>query len=100
MPRFVNHIDDRTIEAITSFYEDYLVSGSAFLDLMSSWVSHLPVSIKFSEVVGLGMNNDELKANNRLDSHLVHNPNNTPEIHIGQLDVRYSCDSCISAILG
>ena len=80
VPRFVNHIDDRTIEAITSFYEDYLVSGSAFLDLMSSWVSHLPVSIKFSEVVGLGMNNDELKANNRLDSHLVHNLNNTPEI--------------------
>ena len=80
VPRFVNHIDDRTIEAITSFYEDYLVSGSAFLDLMSSWVSHLPVSIKFSEVVGLGMNNDELKANNRLDRYLVHNLNSSPQI--------------------
>ena len=60
MPRFVNHIDEKTIEAITSFYEDYLVPGSAFVDLMSSWVSHLPISIKLKEVVGLGLNNDEL----------------------------------------
>ena len=80
VPRFVNHIDDITIAAITSFYEDYLVSGSTFLDLMSSWVSHLPVSLKFSQVVGLGMNNDELKANSRLDRYLVHNLNSSPEI--------------------
>ncbi len=80
LPRFVNHIDDKTIAAITSFYENYLVSDSVFLDLMSSWVSHLPVSVKFAEVVGLGMNNDELKANNRLDRYLVHNLNRSPEI--------------------
>ena len=80
LPRFVNHIDDKTIAAITSFYENYLVSKSVFLDLMSSWVSHLPVSVKFAEVVGLGMNNDELKANNRLDRYLVHNLNRSPEI--------------------
>ena len=80
VPRFVNHIDDRTIAAIISFYEEYLVSGSTFLDLMSSWVSHLPASLKFSEVVGLGMNNDELKANNRLDKYLVHNLNRSPDI--------------------
>ena len=46
VPRFVNHIDDKTIEAITSFYEDHLVPETAVVDLMSSWVSHLPASIK------------------------------------------------------
>jgi len=80
VPRFVNHIDEKTIEAITSFYEDYLVPGTGFVDLMSSWISHLPTSIKLKEVVGLGLNNDELKANNQLDRHLVHNLNHSPEI--------------------
>ena len=80
MPRFVNHIDEKTIEAITSFYEDYLVPETAFVDLMSSWVSHLPASIKLKEVVGLGLNNDELKANNQLDQFIVHNLNHSPEI--------------------
>ncbi len=79
-PRFVNHIDKKTIEAITSFYEDYLSPDSAFLDLMSSWVSHLPISKKFKQVVGLGLNHEELKANNRLDRYLVHNLNRSPEI--------------------
>ena len=80
VPRFVNHIDEKTIGAITSFYEDHLVPESAFVDLMSSWVSHLPISIKLKEVVGLGLNSDELKANNRLDRYLVHNLNRSPEI--------------------
>ena len=36
--------------------------------------------VKLKEVVGLGLNNDELRANDRLDRYLVHNLNRSPEI--------------------
>tara|TARA_B100001250_G_C19527668_1_gene668856 strand:- start:98 stop:586 length:489 start_codon:yes stop_codon:yes gene_type:complete len=38
---------------------------------MSSWVSHLPTMTKFKKVIGHGMNESELNANNRLDSFWV-----------------------------
>ena len=41
-PRLVNHIDDATIAALTDYYREVLPRGGAILDLMSSWVSHLP----------------------------------------------------------
>ena len=37
-PRFVAHIDDETIEALTGFYDGFLPPGSRVLDLMSSWI--------------------------------------------------------------
>ncbi len=41
-PRLVTHIDDATIAALTQAYRELLAPGAAVLDLMSSWVSHLP----------------------------------------------------------
>ena len=48
------------------------------LDLMSSWVSHLPKSLKLKSVDGLGLNELELAANERLTRHEVHDLNAAP----------------------
>jgi SAM-dependent methyltransferase len=76
-PRLVTHIDDTTIAALTAWYAAALPAGAALLDLMSSWVSHLP-DRRFARVVGLGMNAGELAANPRLDAHVVHDLNEEP----------------------
>ena len=39
-PRFVTHIDDGAIAAVTTVYTEVLPAGGTILDLMSSWVSH------------------------------------------------------------
>src|SRR5205814_180396 len=44
-PRFVTHIDDAAIAAVTQLYREHFPPGGAILDLMSSWISHLPPEI-------------------------------------------------------
>jgi SAM-dependent methyltransferase len=79
-PRFVTHIDDGAIAAVTALYRDHLPPGGAILDLMSSWISHLPEDVDYARVVGLGMNQAELAANPRLHSFVVHNLNADPQL--------------------
>jgi hypothetical protein len=73
--RFVTHIDDGAIAALTEFYRTHLPAGGVLLDLMSSWVSHLPPEVHYSAVIGHGMNAEELAANPRLDRWFVQNLN-------------------------
>lgn len=77
-PRFVAHIDQATIDALTAFYREFIPPGSRVLDLMSSWISHLPEDVDYSHVSGLGMNATELRANRRLDDFTVKNLNDEP----------------------
>ena len=79
-PRLVTHIDDGAIAAVTQLYRELFPPGGSILDLMSSWVSHLPTDVEYGRVVGLGMNVEELAANPRLDLRLVHDLNQNPEI--------------------
>jgi len=79
-PRLVTHIDDRAIAAVTQLYREYFPGGGHILDLMSSWVSHLPDEISYARVVGLGMNQAELDANLRLHERIVQNLNRAPEL--------------------
>lgn len=79
-PRFVTHIDDRAIDAVTQLYREYLPAHGHILDLMSSWVSHLPPEVPFASVLGIGMNGRELAENPRLDGHLVHDLNVAPSL--------------------
>jgi SAM-dependent methyltransferase len=79
-PRFVTHIDDAAIAAITDLYRRYFPSGGAILDLMSSWVSHLPPEADYSRVVGIGMNVQELAENAFLDEWHVQNLNREPRL--------------------
>ena len=76
--RLVCHIDDGAIAALTGFYRAVLPAGGVLLDLMSSWVSHLPPEIDYAEVIGHGMNAEELAANPRLSRWFVQNLNRDP----------------------
>lgn len=77
-PRFVQHIDRATIRALTGFYREAIAEGAHVLDLMSSWVSHLPDDLACGRVSGLGMNRAELEDNPRLDDFVVHDLNRDP----------------------
>ncbi len=77
-PRLVQHIDDGAIAALTQFYRAALPAGGVLLDLMSSWVSHLPPEIAYAQVIGHGMNAEELAANPRLSRWFVQNLNRDP----------------------
>jgi SAM-dependent methyltransferase len=79
-PRLVTHIDDDAIAAATAFYRDLLPAGGRILDLMSSWVSHLPADVEYAAVAGLGMNAAELDANPRLAERVVQDLNENPRL--------------------
>src|SRR6266852_3580387 len=57
--------------------------GDAFLDLMSSWVSHLPPEVAYARVAGVGMNAEELAENPFLDEWYVQNLNREPRLPLG-----------------
>jgi len=78
--RLVTHIDDGAIAALTAFYRRTLPAGGVVLDLMSSCVSHLPDNVAFSEVIGHGMNAEELAANPQLTRWFTHDLNRDPAL--------------------
>lgn len=80
VPRLVTHIDDATIAALGDYYAEVLPEDGAVLDLMSSWVSHLPEDRRYARVAGLGMNDLELSRNPRLSEHVVHDLNADPTL--------------------
>jgi SAM-dependent methyltransferase len=94
-PRFVTHIDDGAIMAVTQLYREYLPPGGAVLDLMSSWVSHLPPEVEYRRVAGLGMNGEELAANPRLHDQTVQDLNLDPRLPFadGEFDAAAICVS-------
>jgi hypothetical protein len=95
LPRFVTHIDDRAIAAVTQLYREFFPPGGEVLDLMSSWISHLPPEVLYRRVIGLGMNEAELRCNERLDSYVVQNLNTDPRLPFanGEFD---GCGICVS----
>ena len=74
-PRFVHHLSDSFRTRLTNLYSEYLLKHYIILDLMSSWVSHLPPNIRYKKVIGHGMNQAELSSNERLDRFFVQNLN-------------------------
>ncbi len=85
-PRLVTHVDDRAIAAVTHLYRELFPAGGEILDLMSSWISHLPPEIAYRRVIGLGMYEVELRRNERLDSYFVQNLNTNPELPFGEAE--------------
>jgi hypothetical protein len=85
-PRFVQHIDDTAIENVSSIYAKFLSNGMKVLDLMSSWQSHIPENIDLPEVVGLGLNKQELDKNPRLTSCFVHDLNKNTLMPFGNAE--------------
>jgi hypothetical protein len=41
-PRLVTHVDDQFLSTLTNLYRERIPDDAEVLDLMSSWVSHLP----------------------------------------------------------
>lgn len=79
-PRFVTHVDEGFIQQLTDLYRDRLQPQTRILDLMSSWVSHLPDEIAFEHVEGHGLNEEELAKNRRLDHYWVQDLNQTLQL--------------------
>ena len=94
-PRLVTHIDERAIAAVTQLYRELFPAGGQVLDLMSSWISHLPPEVRYGRVVGLGMNETELRRNDRLDSYIVQNLNENPKLPFGDAEFD-GCGICVS----
>jgi len=86
-PRLVCHIDEGAVAALTEFYRVALPAGGVLLDLMSSWVSHLPPEIDYAEVIGHGMNATELAANPRLTRWFVQNLNRDTKLPLADTSV-------------
>ena len=75
-PRLVLHLDDEAVAAVSALYDELGVADGDVLDLMSSWVSHLPRRPRSLAV--LGMNAEELAANPAADVRVVHDLNADP----------------------
>ncbi len=75
LPRLVTHIDEAACAALAAHYHRLLPAAGDILDLMSSWVSHLPEKTAYRSVTGLGMNQAELDANPRLTKRVIHDLN-------------------------
>ena len=91
--RLVTHIDDGAIAALTDFYRTALPAGGAICDFMSSWVSHLPDDVAYAEVIGHGMNAEELAANPQLTRWFVQDLNADPRLPLADasLDAAMIC---------
>ena len=92
--RLVTHIDDAATRALTAYYRATLPARGVLLDLMSSWVSHLPPEVAFTEVIGQGMNAEELQANPRLSRSFVQDLNRDPDLPL-QTE---SCDAALCCV--
>lgn len=79
-PRLVVHIDDAAIERIGRIFKELLPANGVFLDLMSSWRSHLPAEFAKLRMVGLGLNAVEMRENPQLDDYVIHDVNRDPQL--------------------
>lgn len=93
-PRLVTHIDDVATTALTDWYARGLPQDGVILDLMSSWVSHLPADFATSTVIGHGMNADELRANPQLTHWFIQDLNDHPVLPLAD----DSCDAALCCV--
>ena len=77
--RFVQHLDATALATVEDLIGQLIVEERpAILDLMASWDSHIPPGINPSRVVGLGLNENELRKNPVLTEYVVHDLNRNP----------------------
>mgnify|MGYP006276497685 FL=1 len=86
-PRLVQHVDESFRNRLTDLYRERLSPGDDVLDLMSSWVSHLPPEMELGDVVGHGMNADELAANDHLDDSFLQDLNQKQRLPLSTASV-------------
>jgi len=89
-PCVVSHLDSTALGTVQGLVDGLVVEKDPrILDLMASVDSHLPAGRPFRDVTGLGMNEEELRANPALTQRLVHDLNAHPELPFpdGHFDV-------------
>ncbi len=79
-PRFVEHIDENAVSILQDYISNKVLGPNMdVLDLCSSWTSHFSAQTKdklnLHRVAGLGMNEEELKANPVLTDYTLMNLN-------------------------
>ena len=88
-PKFVYHLDANFRNYLSSVYKNEINDNSTVLDLMSSWVSYLPLEKKYKKVIGHGLNKEELERNKTLNSFWVQNFNLSQKIPLESGSVDY-----------
>ena len=78
-PRLVGHIDRQASWQLQSFFREALPEDIHLLDLMAGYQSHLPPDFK-AKVVGLGMNDEEMKENPAILEQIVQDLNQSPTL--------------------
>jgi len=79
--RMVNHLDATALGTVTDWIGRLVIEEHPrILDLMASWDSHLPADLDPAEVVGLGLNANELAHNPRLTERVLHDLNREPRL--------------------
>jgi SAM-dependent methyltransferase len=79
--RMVSHLDSAALLTVRDLIDQLVVEEEpAILDLMASWDSHIPGTIRPARVMGLGLNRNELAANQALSDYVVHDLNHDPRL--------------------
>ena len=79
--RMVSHLDSRARQTVAELIGGLVTEPApCILDLMASWDSHLPPGLQPGKMIGLGLNENELKANQALTDYLIHDLNAAPEL--------------------
>ena len=77
--RFVSHLDSLALSTVEKLIGQLIVEDRPhILDLMAGWDSHIPSTLNPSRVVGLGLNENELKENKALTEIVIHDLNKAP----------------------
>lgn len=77
--RFVEHLDSVALDTVEKLIDELVTEKKpAILDLMAGWDSHIPGTIEDGEVIGLGLNENELSRNEALTDFVIHDLNRDP----------------------
>jgi len=77
--RFVSHLDRTALDMVERIVGTLIVEAApVILDLMAGWDSHVPAMLRPAEVVGLGLNENELQGNPALTRYVIHDLNQDP----------------------
>lgn len=79
--RFVSHLDSFAKTTVNKIIDELIIEENpAILDLMAGWESHLPERLTPARVVGLGLNENEIRNNKDLTETVVHDINKNPTL--------------------
>jgi SAM-dependent methyltransferase len=91
--RFVAHIDDAAIAAVSELYRELGLVGQV-LDICSSWISHFDPTPE--RLVATGMNPNELDGNPALDEWVLHDLNVDPTLPFD--DDEFDAVTCCASV--